>query len=157
MRHALAFCLAWNALPALAQSTSAQLSGTPTRGMVVFTDLENRLAVALDKNTQADVDALLSPDFEQRNAVAPAQPLPRREWLAQAVHAAPPAISGMSVHDYGTLAIVSFASDSTVAQARTFVVDVWRNLDGKWQLQVRYSAPVPAQPVPEPERPTGKG
>ena len=64
----------------------------------------------------------------------------------------------MTVHDFGSLAVVSFIS-SVVPPAPAmsndvFLVDVWRNEDGRWQLQVRYQAP--ATPQPSGPKPTGK-
>ena len=64
----------------------------------------------------------------------------------------------MTVHDFGSLAVVSFISSVVPPPPSTsrdaFLVDVWRNEGGHWQLQVRYQAPASAQPT-EP-KPTGK-
>lgn len=154
----LAFCGLLSA-PVLAQSPAPHPAPTPTRGMVVFGNLEQDLAKAIVAGRGADADRLLASDFEQRDAAAPAQPLPRAEWLASRRAGEPlPAISQMTVHDFGSLAVVSFISSvapTPPAPSRdAFLVDVWRNEGGQWQLQVRYQSPAPAQPI-EP-RPTGK-
>ena len=142
--------------PALAQQAPAP---TPTRGMVVFGHLEQDLAQAIASGHGADAGKLLASDFEQRDAAAPARPLPRAEWLASRPAGAHlPEISQMTVHDFGSLAVVSFIS-SVVARPPSasrddFIVDVWRNDGGQWQLQVRYQSPVAPQQA-EP-KPTGK-
>jgi hypothetical protein len=127
--------------------------------MVVFSQLEQDLAKAIVAGRGGDAGTLLATDFEQRDAAAPAQPLPRAEWLASRPAGEPlPAISQMTVHDFGTLAVVSFISSVAAPPPSkprdAFVVDVWRNEAGQWQLQVRYQSPAPAQPT-EP-KPTGK-
>jgi len=154
----LAFCGLLSA-PALAQSPASRPASTPTRGMVVFGTLEQDLAKALVAGRGGDADKLLAADFEQRDAAAPEQPLPRAEWLAsQQAGEALPAMSQMTVHDFGSLAVVSFISSIVSPLLLTsrdfFLVDVWRNEGGHWQLQVRYQAPAPPQPN-EP-KPTGK-
>ena len=148
------------AIPALAQSPAASPAGTPTRGMVVFSALEKELGAAVASGRRQDVDRLLAPDFEQRDAAAPNKPLPRAEWLGS--HPYPksmPSISDMTVHDYGSLAIVSFIAPDLRGppqSARTFVVDVWRAEAGNWQLKVRFRSPSNPTNQTEDLRPTGK-
>ncbi len=150
----LAFC-GLVSTPVLAQSPAQ----TPTRGMVVFGHMEEDLAKALVAGRRADAGKLLASDFEQRDSSAPTQPLPRAEWLASQRAGEPlPAISQMTVHDFGSLAIVSFISSvappAPSPSRDTFLVDVWRNQGGQWHLQVRYQAP--AAPQPAEPKPTGK-
>lgn len=144
--------------PVLAQS-AAPPAATPTRGMVVFGHLEQDLAQAIVAGHGADADKLLASDFEQRDAAAPARPLPRAEWLASRRRGEPlPVVSQMTVHDFGSLAVVSFIRSVVApppsASHDDFIVDVWRNEGGQWQLQVRYQSPVAPQQA-EP-KPTGK-
>lgn len=153
----LAFCGLLTA-PVLAQSPAQHPGATPTRGMVVFGNLEHDLAKAIASGRGADAGKLLASDFEQRDAAAPAQPLPRAEWLTSRRAGEPlPSISQMTVHDFGTLAVVSFISSVVPTPSTSqdvFLVDVWRNEGGQWQLQVRYQAP--ASPQPAEPKPTGK-
>lgn len=154
----LAFCGLLSA-PVLAQLPAQQPAATPTRGMVVFGNLERDLDRAVVAGHGAEAGKLLASDFEQRDAAAPAQPLPRAEWLASRRAGEPlPVISQMTVHDFGSLAIVSFISSVELpppSMSRdNFLVDVWRNEGGQWQLQVRYQAP--ASPQPAEPKPTGK-
>jgi len=145
--------------PVMAQSSAPHPAPTPTRGMVVFGNLEQDLAKAIAGGRGADADKLLASDFEQRDAAAPAQPLPRAEWLAgRRAGETLPALSQMTVHDFGSLAVVSFISSVVPpppsASRDDFIVDVWRNEGGQWQLQVRYQSPVTVQPAEL--KPTGK-
>jgi len=154
----LAFCASL-AAPALAQSPAQHPASTPTRGMVVFGNLEQDLAKAVAAGRTADTDKLVADDFEQRDASAPAQPLPRAEWLAsRRAGEALPSLSQMTVHDFGSLAVVSFISSVVPPPPATshdvFLVDVWRNEGGHWQLEVRYRAP--AAPQANEPKPTGK-
>jgi len=146
-------------VPALAQSPAQHPASTPTRGMVVLGNLEQDLATALAAGRAADADKLLAADFEQRDASAPAQPLPRAEWLAsRRTGEALPTLSQMTVHDFGSVAVVSYISSVVSPPPATshdvFLIDVWRNEGGHWQLQVRYQAP--AAPQANEPKPTGK-
>ena len=67
-------------------------------------------------------------------------------------------INDMAVHDYGTIAIVSFKQGAI--GGTVFVVDVWRGQGTDWKLAVRYasSAGTPTFAIPggdasEPEIP----
>jgi hypothetical protein len=149
------------AMPLLAQTADIRPQGTPTRGIVVFSALEKDLGTAVASGNRQGIDKLLADDFEQRDAASPGTPLPRAEWLAShpdQATVAPP-LSDMSVHDYGTLAVVSFVAPpppATPAAGSSFIVDVWRNVEGSWQLQVRYRSASTASAPTEDQRPTGK-
>ena len=149
------------AMPALAQSPDTHPQGTPTRGVVVFSALEKDLGTAVASGDRQGVDKLLADDFEQRDAATPGMPLPRAEWLASHPYAATsaPPLSDMSVHDYGTVAVVSFvtpAAGASPTPGNSFVVDVWRNEAGNWKLQVRYRSASAAPSPTDDQRPTGK-
>ncbi|MDB6163893.1 MAG: hypothetical protein JWL98_1325 [Xanthomonadaceae bacterium] len=148
------------AIPALAQSPNASPLGTPTRGMVMFSALEKELGTAVGSGRLQDVDRLLASDFEQRDAVTPDRPLPRAEWLkGHPYQQSSPAISHMTVHDYGSLAVVSFIASglrSSDTARPTFVVDVWRSEAGSWQLKVRYRSQTAVPTETQDQRPSGK-
>lgn len=148
------------AMPALAQSPDTRPQGTPTRGIVVFSALENDLGTAVASGNRQGIDKLLADDFEQRDASTPGAPLPRAQWLASHPYQGtePGPLSAMSVHDFGTLAVVSFVapiSGASPTPGNSFIVDVWRNQAGNWRLQVRYRSGSAAT-VPDDQRPTGK-
>lgn len=149
---------------AVATSVSAQSANklpTPTRGVMVFSDLETRLAGAVARHDHRGIDALLAADFEQRRSAIPEVPEPRAEWLASEPYSSrSPELERMAVHDYGTLAVFSFTmtqpSTRTAPLARRdFLVDIWRKNGNDWQLQVRYRTPLQVTKA-SPARPTGK-
>ncbi|HSR65624.1 MAG TPA: hypothetical protein VLM17_08515 [Xanthomonadaceae bacterium] len=138
---------AFLACPATAQQVS------PTRGVVVFSQLEGELATAVGGGDQPGVDRLLSAEFEQRAATAPDQPQPRAEWLAERKGAAAWTPTRMAVHDYGDIAVASFVAEG--GAARSTVIDIWRRHGADWQLQLRFVAAAPAE-APQDARPDGK-
>ena len=124
-------------LVAASSATSAQAPGrvmTMTRTAKQFGDLEIRIDDAARKHDQAALEKLLAPRFEQRDAAAPGQPLPRadfiRHLLAQSRGDGFP-MGDIAVHEFGTTAVVSYA-------ATQFVVDVWVKSGDDYQLAVRY-------------------
>lgn len=166
-------------LVAIAMPVAAQPGGPPTgristvsRLVVVFSRLEFSLDRALAKNDRAAAAALLTPTFEQRDAVAPGTPVPRAQWL-DAMLGQPPRdarISQMAVHDFGPLAVVSFRmqflpSSAAATRIPLLVTDVWQQSGSSWHLAVRYAAaadsatPVPgaAAVAPATMTPSGKG
>lgn len=120
---------------------------TVTRSVVVFSNLENKLDAALRGNDEGAISKLLAADFEQRDGNAPDQPLPRAEWLK--VSHVTPSISRMAVHEYGNVAVVSFAD----AAQHAFIVDVWNKTADGYALSVRYSSNSAAAPQTQPENP----
>ncbi len=166
-------------LVAFATSVAAQPGGPSTnripmvsRLVMVFARLENSLDRALARNQRAAAAAVLTPTFEQRDAVAPGTPVPRAKWL-DSMLAQPPydaRISQLAVHDFGPLAVVSFRMEylpSAAAAARIplLVTDVWQQSGPNWHLAIRYAAaadsftPVPGAPAAMPVAtvPSGKG
>jgi hypothetical protein len=134
---------------------------TMTRGMKIFGDAEAALTAALKAKDSATLDRLVAADFEQLAQGAPGTPVPREDWLKQAPAdaARSTGIRDMAVHDYGDIAIVSFAWTREPAQASAFVVDVWRRTSPQeaFQLKTRYLSAAPAsathrraQPAPAP-------
>ena len=121
---------------------------TVTRSVKVFSELENQLDDARRGHDAAALSKLLAANFEQRSAHAPSAPTPRAEWLAPAP--APAQISQMAVHEYGDVAVVSFAE----ATQRAFIVDVWTKTGDSYALSVRYTSAAPAAAAQtQPENP----
>ena len=120
---------------------------TVTRSVVMFSDLENKLDAAGRGNDEASVARWLAPNFEQRDGAAPGRPLPRAEWL-KASQAAQE-ISQMAVHDYGSVAVVSFADTARHA----FVIDVWNKTADGFALSVRYVSSSGTASQTKPENP----
>lgn len=144
-------CLAAPANPASPQAP------TVTRTVLLFSRLENQLENALARGDEASASAMLTDDFEQRQAAAPGTPIPRAEWLQAAAKDRPQSFetSQRAVRMLGETAVVSFLATqrSGASGGNRFLVDVWVQRDGNWKLAARYAASSPAQPK---RRPTGK-
>jgi len=145
-RLLLALSLASLAGTAAAQAPTRIM--TLTRTVKIFSELENQLDDARRSHDEAALTKLLDANFEQRNGTAPAAPIPRADWLAQT--SVPKSdISEMAVHEYGSVAVVSFAD----AAQRAFVVDVWNETDDHYALSVRYMSAANSAPQTRPENP----
>ena len=124
-------------LVAASSATSAQAPGrvmTMTRTAKQFGDLEIRIDDAARKHDQAALEKILTPRFEQRDAAAPGQPLPRADFIQHLLAQSRGdgfAMGDIAVHEFGTTAVVSYA-------ATQFVVDVWVKSGDDYQLAVRY-------------------
>lgn len=117
-----------------------------TRPMVEFYHREQALAQALEAGQSKAAEGLLTPNFEVRTAANPGMPMPRAQWIQWMLHNRPMGtrIDGMAVHDYGTVAVVSFHQHDVLGAAHVandrFVVDVWVKQANNWLLSVRYSS-----------------
>jgi len=143
-RAALALVVALLALPALAQPSPATgRIPTVTRLVKTFAELESDLAARAHADDPQRLDAMLDPAFEMRAGTTPGVPIPRDDWI-RAARAAPreaPRIDQMAVHDFGTIAVVSFRETPGRNAARAkpqFVVDCWKRAGEEWKLAVRY-------------------
>ena len=143
-RALLLIAFALLALPAFAQpSPAAGRIPTVTRLVKVFSELENDLVARAHADDPQRLDAMLDPAFEMRVGANPGVPVPRDEWI-RAARSAPrgtPRIDQMAVHDFGTIAIVSFRETPPATSARAkpqFVVDCWKRAGDEWKLAVRY-------------------
>ena len=144
MKRILVGALACAATLAFAQQHARVM--TLTRTVKIFSELEIQLDDARRGHDAVALTKLLAADFEQRSATAPTAPVPRADWLAQL--SVPKAeISQMAVHEYGSVAVVSFAD----AAHHAVVGDVWNKRDDGYALSVRYvsGASVDAQTKPE--------
>jgi hypothetical protein len=135
-RHALG---ALAALPLAAPAQVRTQAVTVTRLVRVFLELETALFEAERSGDRAALERLLVDDFEQRGAARPGRPMPRAEWLDEALRnaAAEIDLEQMAVHDRGQTAIVSFAA-RPAGRAGRFIVDVWVRVGADWRLNVRY-------------------
>jgi hypothetical protein len=113
-----------------------------TRLVKIFAGLEARLSESIARADSSSMDKLLQDDFEMRAGNAPGTPIPRQQWMDAVIAARGGAARAeqMAVHDYGTIAVVSFTQSSDGAKP-VFVVDVWRSSGaGDWRLATRYAA-----------------
>jgi ketosteroid isomerase-like protein len=130
---------------------------TVTRLVKIFHELEGALDAATRGGDATAAGRMLAEDFELRVASAPGNPTPRDEWLRLSVANPGPEMRAeqMAVHDFGTVAVVSFVQVAASGDARKpsrdiATVDVWKRDGERWLLAVRYAGPsaVPGFVVP---------
>jgi hypothetical protein len=134
---------------------------TATRLVVTFHDLEQQLAIALQKNDAVTLDRLLASEFEVWTPPPPGDPVPRADWLQQRQSAPSPeefsirqmAVRGLDEHAVASFVLIQGAGARQTAQ---FVVDLWARSGGSWKLTDRYTSPVPPAPYAGGRKPTGK-
>ena len=149
-------------LPSVAADEQATGGRVPTvtRLVKLFLEKETALGAAIRNADAAALGGLLTDDFELRTGARAASPIPRADWIREALRMRDSGgdISGMAVHDFGAIAIVSFTQGAV--GGLVFVVDVWRGQGADWKLAVRYASPagsptfaVPGGSVSQPEIP----
>jgi len=121
---------------------------TVTRLVKLFLELEGVLADGVRNGNATAVGRMLAEDFELRVASAPGNPTPRAEWLRLATEKPGPTylIEQMAVHDFGSVAAVSFLQAALTGQTRDpardiATVDIWKRSGDTWTLAVRYAGP----------------
>jgi len=154
--------LAFAAMPSLAvdeRPTGGRVP-TVTRLVALYLDREAALGDAIRGGDAPALANLLTDDFELRAAARAASPVPRAEWMREVLRTreAGDDIERMAVHDYGTVAVVSFTMNAK--PGRIFVVDIWRAEGPQPKLAVRYASPagtpqfaIPGAGAPEAEIP----
>jgi ketosteroid isomerase-like protein len=133
---------------------------TATRGVVRYRGLESALLQAEQNKEQDALNRFIADDFEVRSAESN-QPTPREVWEQRAKSANITwfKIRDMAVHEFGDIAVVSFLLDrrgeagGKAVPPTVFIVDVWRQAEGK--LAVRYVS-TPGHPAGPRLMPTGK-
>ena len=150
----LAACLAF---PAAAQpGHSPGRIPTVTRLVKIFYELETGLASNLAAHDARAIDQTLEADFEMRAGSLPGTPVPRADWIGQEMaNRTETSIDQMAVHDFGSVAIVSFRqvpapTPASGAAQGLFIVDCWKRDGDGWKLATRYlsNAAAPASAIP---------
>jgi Domain of unknown function (DUF4440) len=145
------------AFPAAAQPVQAPgRIPTVTRLVKIFYDLESRLVSNLVARDAKAIDQVLEPDFEVRAGSMPGTPVPRADWMRQEqAHPSKASIDQMAVHDFGSVAVVSFrllpaATAASGANPGLFIVDCWKRDGDGWKLATRYlsNAAAPTGAIP---------
>jgi hypothetical protein len=153
----LLLCLA---APCAARSAHKQGHKTPERDrpasdarsfMELFTKLERDWIQAVQRKDKSTLDAILAPEFMLRTSENPEDPLPRADWIQQALtsydirsfsHRA------IAIRAFLGVAVVSFVQsqqatiDGEDRSGDYFIVDLWEANHDKWQVSARYVAPV---------------
>jgi hypothetical protein len=141
---------------------------TKTLTVKIFSMLENDLLDAVQSKNMAAINMALSENFEMRTAAAPGRPIPREEFMRQALKEAPfgSTIRQMAAHELGDVIVVSFlwtldVPKNSALAPQIFVVDTWKKVDANWRLVIRHASPagiatqsvpgVPAVDATEPE------
>ena len=163
MLAAIAFLfVAAAAMPLLAADERPTGGRVPTVTRLVKLYLERETAIG-DAIRSADAQALaslLTDDFEMRTGARAAAPIPLADWMREVLRTRDggDGIDRMAVHDYGTVAVVSFTMSGSAGPI--FVVDVWRVQGTTSKLAVRYASPagmaqfaIPGAGAQEPEIP----
>jgi len=130
-----------SATPAADERPSGGRVPTVTRLVKLFSEREAALADAVRAGDEKRTQDLLADDFEMRIGSAPANPIPRIEWIGDMMRTRNPgeAVTDMAVHDLNGTAIVSFSQGR--GPGAILVVDVWRAAGNDWRLAIRYAAP----------------
>jgi hypothetical protein len=163
LRAAVALLLlAFVVMPSLAADERPAGGRVPTvtRLVALYLDLETEVNIAIRNGDGSALGNLLTDDFELRAGNRAAAPVPRAEWIREVLrtHEAGDSIEHMAVHDYATVAVVSFTMNAKAGPI--FVIDVWRVEGPQSRLAVRYASPagtsqfaIPGAGVPESEIP----
>ena len=136
---------------------------TTTRLVALFSGLESELMTAIQRKDKSALDSRLQEDFSLWTPAPPGAPLPREEWMAQALASSIQSfqVRQMAVQMAGDTAVVNFVLDQTASSHQEhsrsfFIVDLWKQAGDQWQLSTRYQAPLAGASWPGPKRPTGK-
>ena len=140
---------------------------TVTRLVATFSDLETQWLNAVRQKDESTLNRLLAENFQVWTSAPPGDPIPREDWLKQALAERPESfrIRQMAVRSLNDdIALVSCVWSETVANVGKpttydyFVVDVWRKSDSRWQVTDRYVSSVAAasHPTQTSVRPSGK-
>lgn len=149
LRYVLAVLVVSAYLPLLVSQGKAQtvrIQGPlATRLVKLYSDYESRLAEAINRRDDTEIDRLVARNFELRSTNNIATPTPRADWISQLFTepAAAVSIGGMAVHDYGSVRIVSFLMKRKTADHNlpsVAIIDVWMKSGNTSILKVRYAA-----------------
>jgi len=123
-----------------------------------MTTLETDLDARIRAGDRPAVEQMLSDEFEVREGANPGTPVPREDWLRDAL-ARPPSersIEQMSVHEFGELAIASFLEQRAAPSDRlpaVYRVDVWKRNGERWSLARRFESRFAQSPPARPREP----
>jgi ketosteroid isomerase-like protein len=134
---------------ALAQDRATGRIPTVTRLVRIISTLESELSAHARSGNQSALAQMLTDDFEMRIASNPGTPIPRDDWLREALAKPEPEsrVEQMSVHEYGDIAVATFinrheqAGSKKGSDGALFLVDVWKRSGDTWQLALRHAGP----------------
>jgi ketosteroid isomerase-like protein len=130
----------------------AQQPLTAMGANATFTDLERKLATAMQEKNPAAINELTADDYVVRTPEAPTEPVGRDTWESADLpnfDVKDFRITKMAVRIYSeNTAVVSEKYAQTATQngqdrsGDFWVIDVWAKHDGKWKLSERYISPM---------------
>jgi hypothetical protein len=117
--------------------------------MELFSKLERDWVLAVQKKDQVSVDAIVAPEFIERDATDPDHIITRAEWMEKNLpdyKLDPLGIRSMTIRAFLGNAVVSFVQKAMPSGSGRsgdyFMVDVWVTNHGKWQVASRCASPV---------------
>lgn len=114
-----------------------------------YGDLEKSLQIAILQSDFKQINAYLSPDFEERNGDNPNSPVPKEIWIQSEIkkeNKEKHFIQQMAVRELDNIFIVSFLSVSrSTLNKDAFIVDVWKRIGIRSELMARYSTSLKQQ------------
>jgi len=119
--------------------------------MELFTKLERDWIQAVQKKDKPALDTILAPEFMLRSSENPENPIPRADWVQNALTSCDIrsfSHRAMAIRALLGAAVVSFVQsqratvDGRDRSGDYFIVDLWEAKGGKWQVSARYIAPV---------------
>ena len=154
---ALAGALVLSAMPAAAQDTSrARLQSRPTdidAGLTeVLRPLEQTLADAILRKDAAVFQRLVAPEFTLRIADVPQSEVSRAVWIESSLNTMNVdsvllqyCVARFLSPDFAVVSLISkqkASIDGKDLSGDFYLVDLWRQNAGAWQIVARYSSPV---------------
>lgn len=114
---------------------------TVTRLVKLAGELERSLQSAVTAGDKSRIESLLADNFEMWTGPKPGEPIPRTDWIRQALShpelTSTRTVEQIAVHDFGEIAVASF---KWTGAPDLFVVDVWKVTQGHWKLVTRYAS-----------------
>jgi hypothetical protein len=117
----------------------------------LFGKLERDLGLAVQNRDRAGLDAMVAPEFVERDATDAEHEITRERWMDKTVESYnldPSSIHFMSIRAFLGNAVINFVQKSKRPPVsgekirEQFIVDVWVVNQGKWQVARRFISPV---------------
>jgi len=136
--------------PESAKSEEERPASDSRSFMELFGKLERDWGLAVQRKDQVSIDALVAPEFVERQAMDPDRIVTRAEWMEQNLkdyRLDPSGIRSMTVRAFLGNAVVIFVQTQKAPATGFsgggdyFIVDVWVTNHGSWQVASRSVSP----------------
>ncbi len=117
--------------------------------MELFTKLERDWMLAVQRKDQVALESILAPEFMERTAADPQHPIPRADWIKNAIidyNLQSFEIQDVSIRSFLDNAVISFeerlhnTKSGRDDSSRYFIVELWIVNHGRWQVARRFSS-----------------